>query len=91
MRSVRSTTLAVQSLHVALEFPPLQANTVGQLLPGVHARPLRLLFTGLKHFLLVLRVCLHSVEDIMISCDDTGVLRRFLGPHPQLAWTGSPS
>lgn len=45
------TTLVVQSFNVALKSSPLEANTVGQLLPGVNTIQLYTFFTGIKHFL----------------------------------------
>lgn len=47
-------TLAVQSFNVALEPSPLEANTVGQLLPGMNTKQLYAFFTRIKHFLILL-------------------------------------
>lgn len=49
-----TTTFAVQSLNVALESSPLEANAVGQLLPGVTTKQLHAFFPGIKHFLVLL-------------------------------------
>lgn len=49
-------TLAVQSFNVVLEFSPLEANAVGQLLTGVNTKQLHTLFTGIKHFFIILRL-----------------------------------
>lgn len=47
-------TFAVQSFHVTLESPPLEANTVGQLLTGVNTEELNAVFTALKDLLVPL-------------------------------------
>lgn len=48
-------TLAVESLHVALELPPLQADAVSELLAGLFTRLLQRLSAGVTHLLLPLR------------------------------------
>lgn len=48
-------TLAVESLHVALELPPLQADAVGELLAGLFTRLLQSLSAGVTNLLLTLR------------------------------------
>lgn len=57
-QSCMKTTLAVQSFNMALQSSPLEANTVGQLLPGVNTIQLYALFTRIKHFLFILWVSL---------------------------------
>lgn len=52
-------TLAVESLHVALELPPLQADAVGELLARLFTRLLQRLSTGVSSVLLALR---HSLR-----------------------------
>lgn len=53
---LKCDTLAVQSFNMVLEFSPLEANTVGQLLTGVNAKQLHTFFTGIKHFFILLRL-----------------------------------
>lgn len=66
------TTLAVQSFNVALQSSPLEPNTVGQLLAGVNTIQLDTFFTGIKHFLFILRVSLTmKIENMCQSIDST--------------------
>lgn len=53
---LKRDTLAVQSLNVVLEFPPLEANAVGQPLTGVDTNQLHASFTGVKHVFVLLRL-----------------------------------
>lgn len=51
-------TFAVQSLNVALELPPLQANAVGQLLAGTNTKQFNLFFAALRRLLALPRLWL---------------------------------
>lgn len=53
---LKRDTLAVQSFNVVLEFSPLEANAVGQLLTGVNTNQLHASFTGVKHSFVLLRL-----------------------------------
>lgn len=57
---LKRDTLAVQSLNVVLEFSPLEANTVGQLLTGVDTNQFHASFTGVKHVFVLLRLDLEQ-------------------------------
>lgn len=64
---VQWCTLAVQSLHVALQSPPLLADAVGELLPSVLTRLVQGFPTGVpSHLLLLVREGLRTVPQRQI-------------------------
>lgn len=77
MTELKSGTLTVQSFNMVLEFSPLKANTVGELLTGVNTKQLQTFFIGIQHFLLLfllLRLRLTrtttSVQTSLINTED---------------------
>lgn len=53
---LKHDTLTVQSFNMVLEFSPLEANTVGQLLTGMNTNQLQTFLTGIKHVFVLLRL-----------------------------------
>lgn len=78
MTELKSGTLTVQSFNMVLEFSPLKANTVGELLTGVNTKQLQTFFIGIQHFLLFLFLLLRlrltrtttSVQTSLINTED---------------------